>query len=243
MPRTTRIALVGVVSALMFALPQAQRTDSRLSAFIDAIRAVDNHSHVVAPDLERDHDYDALPCDALPAGSALPPLNMRFGPRTLAAWKALYGLAGTGAEDVQIKAARSAQDAVRRREGDRYFTGVLDKAGIETVLANRVRMAPELSGPRFRWVPYDDALLFPLDNSVEKNRTADRNVFYAREEQLLRQDPEGRTSQPAPVNAGPLPRVRRLDAAAAEERRRGRHQVRSGVPAVARLRAGGPRGR
>ena len=150
----TRVATIVVVAGLMIALPQAQRADSRLSAFIDSIRAVDNHSHVVAPDLERDHDYDALPCDALPAGPSLPPLNLRFGPRTLAAWKALYGLTGRGAEDAQIKAVQRAQDAVRRREGDRYFTGVLDKAGIETVLANRVRMAPELSSPRFRWVPY-----------------------------------------------------------------------------------------
>ena len=182
-----RVTLVVSLAVLMAAWPHAQRADPRLTAFISSIRAIDDHAHVVAPDLERDQDYDALPCDALPASSALPPLNMRFGPQTLAAWRGLYGFAGRGAEDAQVKGARAAQDVVRRRQGAGYFAWVLDQAGIDTVLANRVRMAGELAGPRFRWVPYDDALLFPLDNSGEKQRTADRRVFYEGEERLLQQ--------------------------------------------------------
>jgi hypothetical protein len=49
--------------------------------------------------------------------------------------------------------------------------------------ANRVTTAPQLDAPRFRWVPYDDALLFPLDNSVGKADSPDR-VLRSRERLL-----------------------------------------------------------
>jgi hypothetical protein len=62
---------------------------------------------------------------------------------------------------------------------------VLDKQGIEIVLANRIAMGPELQPPRFRWVPYADALLFPLDNSIQKSANRDYAAFYPAEEKLL----------------------------------------------------------
>ena len=40
--------------------------------------------------------------------------------------------------------------------------------------------------PRFRWVPFDDALLLPLNNSSVANETPDRKFFYSREETLLK---------------------------------------------------------
>ena len=78
-----------------------------------------------------------------------------------------------------------AQQIVRTREKEGYFPWVLDRAGLDIVLANRVSMVPGLPATRFRWVPYDDALLFPLDNSVGKARSLDRNAFFLREEQLF----------------------------------------------------------
>ena len=38
--------------------------------------------------------------------------------------------------------------------------------GVETMLANRVEMGTSIQPPRFRWVPYADALIFPLDNAA-----------------------------------------------------------------------------
>ena len=35
--------------------------------------------------------------------------------------------------------------------------------------------------PRFRWVPYADALLFPLDNSGLAQQSPDRKAFFADE--------------------------------------------------------------
>ena len=33
------------------------------------------------------------------------------------------------------------------------------------MLANRVTMGPGIEPPQFQWVPYADALIFPLDNT------------------------------------------------------------------------------
>jgi predicted TIM-barrel fold metal-dependent hydrolase len=46
-------------------------------------------------------------------------------------------------------------------------------------------MAAPLAPPHFRWVPYDDALLFPLDNRGQKAENPDRKVLYEAEEALL----------------------------------------------------------
>jgi predicted TIM-barrel fold metal-dependent hydrolase len=47
-------------------------------------------------------------------------------------------------------------------------------------------MGRGLDPKHFRWVPFDDALLFPLNNSGMANETPDRKFFYSREEMLLR---------------------------------------------------------
>ncbi len=52
-------------------------------------------------------------------------------------------------------------------------------------MANRVSMPGELDAQHFKWVPYDDALLFPLNNSVQKSQNPERKVLYEAEEQLL----------------------------------------------------------
>jgi predicted TIM-barrel fold metal-dependent hydrolase len=43
-----------------------------------------------------------------------------------------------------------------------------------------------LAAPRFRWVPFVDALLFPLDNTAIAAYTPDRKIFFAREDALLK---------------------------------------------------------
>jgi predicted TIM-barrel fold metal-dependent hydrolase len=53
------------------------------------------------------------------------------------------------------------------------------------MLANRIAMGPGLAPPRFLWVPYDDALLVPLNNQSLASENPDRKFFFGREEMLL----------------------------------------------------------
>ena len=61
---------------------------------------------------------------------------------------------------------------------------MLDQNGVDVMLANRVAMGPGIQPPRFRWVPYADALIFPLDNSGLAARNSDRKSFFALEDKL-----------------------------------------------------------
>src|SRR5438552_10884586 len=70
-------------------------------------------------------------------------------------------------------------------KGDAYPAWVLDRLGIETMLANRVTLGRGLTAPRFRWVPFVDALMFPLRNERLKIEDPDRRVFYRSEERVL----------------------------------------------------------
>jgi len=54
------------------------------------------------------------------------------------------------------------------------------------MLANRVYMGGGIRPPRFRWVPYADALIFPLDTSALAARNSDRKSFFALEDVLLK---------------------------------------------------------
>jgi hypothetical protein len=63
---------------------------------------------------------------------------------------------------------------------------VLDRVGIEVMLANRVAMGPGLAPPRFRWVSYVDALMLPLSTRSEAAASPDRAKLYPFEEKLLR---------------------------------------------------------
>ena len=100
-----------------------------------------------------------LPCDAAPASTAPPPANVRFGQQAIDAWQALWGFSGTSGDDNQVRGALQAQQVVRTREKEGYFPWVLDQARLDVVLANRVSMVPELPAARFRWVPYDEAII------------------------------------------------------------------------------------
>jgi predicted TIM-barrel fold metal-dependent hydrolase len=71
-----------------------------------------------------------------------------------------------------------------QEKGEQYPAWVLDQMGVETMLANRVEMGSSIQPPRFRWVPYADALLFPLDNAKLAGRNSDRTSFFALEDKL-----------------------------------------------------------
>ncbi len=139
-----------------------------------------------------DTDYDALPfalLDPAPPGVETSPVPLRAdNPMFVSAWKVLFGYPHPDASPAHLKdALRLKQHAIEQRAGrpGAYPEWVLDQQGVEIVLANRLAMAPDLPPARFKWVPYADALLFPLDNSVQKGANRDYAAFYPAEEKLL----------------------------------------------------------
>jgi hypothetical protein len=149
--------------------------DEGLAAEIKGIRAIDNHAHPVrftASGEPADRGFDALPVDNMEPQSDPVTLRPTF-PATAQAAQALYGSGGKPAKQRMID-----------QQADRYPAWVLDQAGIDIMLANRVTMGKSIEPPRFRWVPYADALLFPLDNSQLAQQNSDRKAFFALEDQL-----------------------------------------------------------
>ncbi len=161
--------------------------DSGLARYIAGIRAIDNHAHPMRPvpdGAPPDTEYDALPLDGIPPF----PIPWRLTPdapvwgraaRVLYGWAA--GDSGTAGRATRVSArARALAD-----RGDQFPAWALDQAGIEVMFANRIATGPGLEPPRFRWVPFDDPLLFPVDTRGEAARTPDTRSLYPREAALL----------------------------------------------------------
>lgn len=152
--------------------PLGTTADPGIAAEVASIRAIDNHAHPVrvVKNGPPDRYFDALPVDNMEPQSD--PVNLRPGAPGIAdAVRTMYG-------------DRSRKAAVLREKGDAYPEWVLDQMGVDIMLANRVEMGSSIAPPRFRWVPYADALLFPLDNSALAAQTPDRKQFFALEDIL-----------------------------------------------------------
>ena len=159
-------------------------TDNELAEFISKIKAVDNHAHANTTDPD-DKGSDALPLDGL--GNIELPARVRPESQTwIDAAKALYGFTGTELNEKTIKDMISAQQNMMKQEADKFPEWALDQAGIEVMFANRITMGSGLSSPRFRWVSYVDALLFPLSTKAEATVTPDREKLFPLEDQLLK---------------------------------------------------------
>src|SRR5438309_3770958 len=160
--------------------------DPNLLVEINRIKAVDNHTHVpkVVSAGEKDDEFDALPCDPLDP-SDVPTMARADNPLFLKAWQKLYGYKYNDRDAAHVRELLETKQRIAREQGDNYPQWVLDKLGIEYMLANRVAMGRGLNPPRFLWVPFDDALLFPLNNQAMED-TPDRKAFYQREEMLLK---------------------------------------------------------
>src|SRR5438105_3569579 len=170
----TGFGLLTMAAALFTGCSRERTTaaDPDLAAEIGRIKAIDNHAHpvrIVPNGGPPDREFDALPVDNMEPESD--PVNLRPGsPLVMDVAKALFG-GGTKARTMQER-------------GDQYPAWVLDQMGVDVMLANRVAMGSSIQPPRFRWVPYADALLFPLDNSVLAARNSDRKSFFALDDQL-----------------------------------------------------------
>ena len=180
------VALVVAVTAAFGAVPVSAQSpvDPALATFIATIKAVDNHSHVnsTAPE---DADFDALPIDGLPAFT-LPARARPENPEWLAGYKALYGYPHGDLSEPHLSELRATMKRVAKEQGDRFPEWVLDKVGIEVMVANRIAMGPGLAPPRFRWASYVDALMLPLSIQAESKSNGDRAVLYPLVEKLRR---------------------------------------------------------
>lgn len=167
----------GIVLALWIGLTACSRTDRgaadpAILAQVNRIRAIDNHAHAVRVVLHGppDREFDALPVDNLEPASD--PVNLR--PTTPLFRQATQALYGDSSKKAQIQ----------REKADAYPAWVLDQMGVDIMLANRVAMGAGIEPPRFRWVAYIDALMFPLDNERLAARNSDRKAFFALEDGL-----------------------------------------------------------
>jgi len=184
MSKTIAVAFLPLI---VLAIARAQTPDPQLLAEINQIKAIDNHSHppkLTEPN-EKDDDFDALPCDPLEP-SVPTTVSRPENPQYLAAWKALYQYRYNDMAPAHVRELVQNKQKVMREQGDNYPNWVLDHLGIETELANRVQLGRGLQPPRFRWVPFDDALLLPLKTTSLAAATPDRRFFYSRENTLLK---------------------------------------------------------
>ena len=160
--------------------------DPALAAQIAAIPSIDNHAHplLAPPAYATDRNFDALPVDNMEPGTD--PAGMRPTlPALHEAWQTIFHFDGNPPlDEAGLKQLEAAREATRRQQGEAYATYILDRANISTELANRVAMGTGVQPPRFRWVPYVDALLFPLDNSSLASATPDRKQFFPLEDKL-----------------------------------------------------------
>jgi uncharacterized protein len=165
--RSTVKLLALLLALVSFAGAQIQ-IDPAVATAIAKIKAIDNHAHPVLP-AAGDTGYDALPVEHMDPYTE--PVRTRANsPLAAEASRQLFG-----------NMPRPDRIA-REREG--YPRWVLDQLGIETMLANRISTGPSISPPRFVWVPYEDSLLFPLDNRALAINS-DRKAFFDDEDQVL----------------------------------------------------------
>jgi len=135
--------------------------DPALLADINRIRAIDNHMHGDAVDPARAGRWQAdnpLGKARYPEVVGLQPTN----PEWRAAWYALYGYGFTDAELPHVKALLATKRETMVQGGDNWPSIVLDTAGVDIALLNRVQPGPGQTNGRFRWVPYADPLLRPF---------------------------------------------------------------------------------
>jgi len=182
--------LVAVV--LLTAEPPSARgqtpVDSALLTYINSLRAIDVHAHPmrpVSPGAPADSEFDALPLDGIPPFGVPHRLSLD-DPVWRSAQDALFHAPGATNDSIYRVGLRAAVEATRRAHAEHFSEWTLDAAGIDVMLANRVAMGAGLASPRFRWVPFADPLMYPLDTRGEAARTPDTRSLYPKEAALLR---------------------------------------------------------
>lgn len=162
--------------------------DDSLASELRQIPAIDNHAHpeAVATPGEEDHNYDALSMEGI-QDMALPTAFREGSPYFVQGWHALYGFDETGGNPQQnLSRVEQVRQNVQKQKGDLYPSWVLNQSHTELMLANRVAMGRGLTSDRFKWVPFVDMFVFPLNNTSMAAKDPDKKIFFKREEELLR---------------------------------------------------------
>jgi len=160
---------------------------SEIAAELEHTKAIDNHAHPMkaVASGEVDRDFDALPADAVQE-PAMPTAARPDNPMFAAAWQDLFGYKFPGGSmTANLPELTQAKAAMAKQKGDLYPVWVLNHTNTEIMLANRVAMGRGLSSDRFKWVPFVDMFLFPLNNSAIKQKDPEHDAFMKNEEKLL----------------------------------------------------------
>ncbi len=182
------LSIVAIVGLAPSQISGQADVDKDLLNEINKIKAIDNHAHplkYVGAGDKPDDEYDALPLEAIPPF----PLPVRLNPTNaefIRAWHDLYGYSHHDMSDAHVAELMTAKQNLAKQKGEATPAWILDQLNIETMFANRVAMGRGLSVPRFRWVSFVDALIFPLNNDAAKSANPDYKGFYPAEEKLLK---------------------------------------------------------
>jgi hypothetical protein len=151
----------------------------RLLKQIDRIPIFDNHAH---PGFADDTDVDAM---ASPEGESEAFRIRESNPELIAAAKEVFGYPYSDFSPEHSKWLQDKTSGLKKEQGLKYFSNILDQLNIETVLANRVAMPDYLEPSRFRWVFFVDSFLFPFDNSQLEKRDSDQALYLPLQEKVL----------------------------------------------------------
>jgi predicted TIM-barrel fold metal-dependent hydrolase len=158
--------------------------DPALLAEINKIKAIDNHAHPAQA--LRGTEKDDTAADYSAAEPFDVPVRLRpDNPEFITAWRLLWGYKYADATEAHLRDVTAAKQRLMLGEGDNYPAWVLDRLGIEAMLSNRVAMGRGLNSPRFRWVSFVDAFLYPLNNETSKSENPDLRAAFDGLEVLL----------------------------------------------------------
>jgi predicted TIM-barrel fold metal-dependent hydrolase len=179
------IALPILLHSLLLPPTQANAqvlADPDLLADINRIKAIDNHAHPHRVVNAAETDDEIGPARATTEPPDIPVRLRPDNPEYLLAARTLYGLG----ENASAEETAAARQRIVKERGDAFPAWVLDQLGIDVMFANRVAMGRGLVAPRFRWVPFADALMYPLDNSGPGAANPDYRLEYEGTGRLLK---------------------------------------------------------
>jgi predicted TIM-barrel fold metal-dependent hydrolase len=160
-----RLAAMAVFALMAPKLESQTIAAAELLAEINQIKAIDHHAHPKRVLDEGEADPETDFADPVESPMDMPVRLRPDNEEHVAAQHALYLANASGEKKASGEELAQARKRARQAQGDAFPSWVLDRLNIEVMFANRVAMGRGLAAPRFRWVPYADGFLFPLDNT------------------------------------------------------------------------------
>ena len=211
------------MAVLSLMVPQIRgqtAADEELLAEINKIKVIDHHAHPkrVLDEVESDPETDFA--DPVESPMDMPVRLRPDNPEHVAAQQDLYLAGESGDKKASPGDLATAKKRIRQEQGDAFPSWVLDRLNIDVMFANRVGMGRGLTAPRFRWVPYADGFLFPLDNTTAGAANPDyRGQIDGARRVLQRDQREARVEKLPDTLAGYLSKV--VDATLARQKESG----------------------